>query len=98
MDIWNIVFFSTCLSFFLVYHLYYEVFAWHAVRESRVIVVVIKDGDEGCARSTTGRGTSILNHHYQLVARLLLPVQKSPCTDLTWGQKGVDDRDFMLRH
>lgn len=79
----------------LCYHLYDEVFARQAVSESGVIVVVVEDGDEGCACGTTGRGTSILNHQYQLVTRLLLPVQNSPCTDLTWGEEGVDEKDFM---
>lgn len=67
------------------HHLYDEMFARLAVDESRVIVVIVQDGDE-CRACGAARGrTSVLNHHHQLVARLLLSVQSSPCTDLTWG-------------
>lgn len=67
----------------LCYHLYDKVFARMAVSESRVIVVVIQDSNEGCACGTTGGRTPVLNHHHQLVTRLLLSVQNSPCTDFT---------------
>lgn len=80
------------------YHLYDEVFARQAVSESGVVVVFIEDGDEGCAGGTAGGGTSVLDQHHQLVARLLLSVQNGPCTDLTWRQKEVDEWDFVLRH
>lgn len=64
--------------------------------ESRVIIIVVQDSDEGGACGATGRRTSVLNHHHQLVTRLLLSVQNRPCTDLTWGEKGVDERDFNV--
>lgn len=41
-----------------------EVFARQAVCEHWVIVIVIKDSDEGGARGTAGWRTSILNQHY----------------------------------
>lgn len=64
------------LSVFLVLclHLYDEVFAWLAMSESGVIVVVIQDSDEGCSCGATRGRTSVLNHHHQLVTRLLLSV------------------------
>lgn len=65
------------------YHLYDEVFARQTVSESGVVVVFIEDGDEGCARGAAGWRASVLDQHHQLVARLLLSVQNSPCTDLT---------------
>lgn len=80
------------------YHLYDEVFARQAVSESGVVVVFIEDGDEGRARGAAARGASVLDQHHQLVARLLLSVQNSPCTDLTWRQKEGDEWDFVLRH
>lgn len=82
----------------LCHHLYDEILARLAVGESGIIVVVIQHGDEGRARGATRGRASILNHHHQLVARLLLSVQSGPCTDLTWGQKEVDERDFMPGH
>lgn len=44
-----------------------EVFARKAMCKCWVIVIVVKDGDEGCARGAAGWRTSILNQHYELV-------------------------------
>ena len=76
------------MSLVLWRHLYNEILARLAVCESGIVVVVIQHGDEGRARGAARGGTSILNHHHQLVAGLLLSVQSGPCADLTWGTQG----------
>ena len=87
-----------CVSVLVCHHLYDETFSWLAVGESRAVIIVIKHSDEGCACGAARGRTTVLNHHHQLVARLLLSVQSSPCTDLTWGEKDLDERGFMQRH
>lgn len=73
-------------------HLQNEAFARQAVCKHWVIVIVVKDSDEGCARGAAGWGASILNQHYELVTWLLLSVQNSLCTHFTWRdkQKGAE--------
>lgn len=51
----------------LASYLQNEAFARQAVCKHWIVVIVVKDSDEGSARGAAGWRASILNQHYELV-------------------------------
>lgn len=63
-------------------HLQQQLPVGPAVAERRSVVVVIQHGDVSRAGGAPGGRSPVLDHHHQLVARLLLSVQAQTGADL----------------